>query len=175
MRCWSTSVLAVVVAIGVAVSAQQKMERPGITNFTKVDAVVACGGATETSALKALKEDGFKTIINLRQPTEKGANIEQNVAEAKALGLNYLNIPVNGQAPDPKALDRFLETVADKANQPAYIHCASASRVGAFWLVKRVLQDGWAVEKATEEAKLIGLRSAPLEKFALDYIAAHKQ
>jgi uncharacterized protein (TIGR01244 family) len=173
MRCLSASVFAVVVAVGV-VSAQQKMERPGITNFTKVDAVVACGGATETSALKGLKDDGFKTIINLRQPTEKGANIEQNMTEAKTLGLNYVSIPVNGQSPDPKAVDRFLETIADKANQPAFIHCASASRVGAFWLVKRVLQDGWAVEKATEEAKLIGLRSAPLEKFALDYIASHR-
>ena len=56
-----------------------------------------------------------------------------------------------------------------------FVHCGSASRVGAMWLVKRVLQDGWTVEKATEEAKLIGLRSEPLEKFALVYIAAHKK
>jgi hypothetical protein len=38
-----------------------------------------------------------------------------------------------------------------------------------------VLQDGWTVEKATEEAKMIGLRSEPLEKFALSYIASHKK
>jgi uncharacterized protein (TIGR01244 family) len=159
----------------VTTSAQQKMERPGITNYTKVDAVVACGGATETSALAGLKADGFKTIINLRQPSEAGANIEQNAEQAKALGLNYVNIPVNGQAPDPQAVDQFLATIADKANQPAFIHCASASRVGALWLVKRVLQDGWAIDKATEEAKLIGLRSAPLEQFALKYIEEHKK
>jgi protein tyrosine phosphatase (PTP) superfamily phosphohydrolase (DUF442 family) len=163
-----------VLLAAVAVSAQQKMERPGITNFTKVDAVVACGGATETSALAGLKADGFKTIINLRQPSEPGANIEQNVAEAKSLGLKYVNIPVNGQSPDPKTMDQFLATIADKSNQPAYIHCASASRVGAYWLVKRVLQDGWAVDKATEEAKLIGLRSPALEQFALKYIEEHK-
>jgi uncharacterized protein (TIGR01244 family) len=170
--------LSVVVGLalfGAVAAAQQKMERPGITNYTKVDAVVACGGATETSALKGLKDDGFKTIINLRQPSEQGANIEQNMAEAKTLGLNYVSIPVNGQSPDPKAVDQFLATIANKANQPAFIHCASASRVGALWMVKRVLQDGWPVEKATEEAKLIGLRSAPLEKFAVDYIAAHKK
>ena len=51
----------------------------------------------------------------------------------------------------------------------------SASRVGAVWLVKRVLQDGWTIEKATEEAKLIGLRSEPLEKFAVGYIETHKK
>jgi hypothetical protein len=36
---------AVVAAAAVALSAQ-KMEKPGITNYTKVDAVVACGGST---------------------------------------------------------------------------------------------------------------------------------
>ncbi len=168
-------VLALLLCAVATTSAQQKMERPGISNYTKVDAVVACGGATETSALAGLKADGFKTIINLRQPSESGANIEENAAAAKALGLNYVNIPVNGQAPDVKAVDQFLATIANKANQPAFIHCASASRVGALWLVKRVLQDGWAVDKATEEAKLIGLRSAPLEQFALKYIEEHKK
>ena len=155
--------------------AQQKMERPGINNFTKVDAVVACGGATETSALEALKNDGFKAVINLRQASEAGANIEENAARAKALGLNYVHLPLNAQAPDNKIVDQFLATVANKANQPVFIHCGSANRVGAMWLIKRVVQDGWPVEQATEEAKLIGLRSAPLEQFALAYIAEHKK
>ena len=55
------------------------------------------------------------------------------------------------------------------------MHCGSASRVGSVWLAKRVLQDGWTIEKATEEAKAIGLRGEPLEKFALDYISSHKK
>lgn len=168
-------VLALFVSAGIAASAQQKMEKPGITNFTKVDAVVACGGATETSALEALKNDGFKAVINLRQASETGANIPENSARATTLGLNYIHIPFNTQAPDQKTVDDFLAAVATKANQPVYIHCGSANRVGAVWLIKRVLQDGWAVDKATEEAKLIGLRSAPLEKFALKYIQDHKK
>jgi uncharacterized protein (TIGR01244 family) len=163
------------IVCGPVVSAQQKMERPGITNYTKVDAVVACGGATDTAALEALKNDGFKAVINLRQASEEGANIEQNAARAKTLGLNYIHIPFNGQAPESKTVDDFLAAVSNKANQPVFIHCGSANRVGAVWLVKRVLQDGWAVDKATEEAKLIGLRSAPLEQFALKYIEEHKK
>ena len=166
---------ALLICSGIAVSAQQKMERPGITNFTKVDAVVACGGATETAALEALKNDGIKAVINLRQASEAGANVEVNAARAKELGLNYIHLPLNGQAPDNKIIDQFLAAVADKANQPVYIHCGAASRVGAVWLIKRVLQDGWPVEKATEEARFIGLRGAPLEQFALKYIADHKK
>jgi len=169
------SVSSVALVLSASALAQTKQERAGIVNFTKVDAVVACGGATETSALDGLAKDGFKTVINLRMPTEAGVNLEQNAAHAKELGLKYVNIPFNGQQPDPKAVDQFLATIADKTNQPVYIHCGSASRVGSMWLVKRVLQDGWTVEKATEEAKLIGLRGEPLEKFAVSYIESHKK
>ena len=155
--------------------AQTKEERPGIVNYTRVDAVVACGGATETKALDGLRKDGFKTVINLRMPSEQGANIEQNSAYAKEIGLNYISIPFNGQAPEAKSVDTFLATIANKANQPVYIHCGSASRVGGMWMIKRVLQDGWAIDKATEEAKLIGLRSPTLEQFAVEYINSHKK
>ena len=165
----------VALVLSASALAQTKQERAGIVNFTKVDAVVACGGATETAALDGLAKDGFKAVINLRLASEANANIELNAAHAKSLGLNYVHIPFNGQQPDPKAVDQFLATIANKANQPVYIHCGSASRVGSMWLVKRVLQDGWTVEKATEEAKLIGLRGEPLEKFALSYIDSHKK
>jgi uncharacterized protein (TIGR01244 family) len=164
--------------LGVSVSAAAqvaKQERAGIVNFSKVDAVVACGGATETSALEGLAKDGFKSVINLRQATENNANIEQNAARAKELGLKYIHIPFNTQQMDPKVIDQFLAAIADKSNQPAFVHCGSASRVGSVWLAKRVIQDGWTIEKATEEAKAIGLRGEPLEKFALDYIAAHRK
>ena len=156
-------------------AAQQKMERPGIQNFTKVDAVVACGGATDIGALEGLKNDGFKTVINLRQASERGAHIEENRARAAALGLRYIHIPFNAAAPERKTFDDFLAAIADTTNQPVYVHCASANRVGAVWLAKRVLQDGWTVEKATEEARLIGLSAPALEQFALQYIAQQRK
>jgi uncharacterized protein (TIGR01244 family) len=173
MRSFTTLLL---LTFAVSAAAQvTKQERAGIVNFSKVDAVVACGGATETTALDGLAKDGFKAVINLRMANEANANIELNAAHAKSLGLKYVHIPFNGAQPDPKAVDQFLATIADKSNQPVFVHCGSASRVGGMWLIKRVLQDGWPIDKATEEAKLIGLRSEPLEKFALSYIASHKK
>ena len=173
MRSFTTFLI---LTLAVSAAAQvTRQERAGIVNFSKVDAVVACGGATETSALDGLAKDGFKSVINLRLASEANANIELNAAHARSLGLNYIHVPFNAAQPDDAAVDRFLAAIANKANQPAYVHCGSANRVGAVWLVKRVVQDGWTVEKATEEAKLIGLRSEPLEKFALAYIAAHKK
>ncbi len=166
---------ALCVALAVPALAQKKQDYPGVTNFTRVDATVACGGATEVATLDLLKKDGFKSVINLRMASEPGVNLEQNQAKAKELGLNYVHIPFSAGAPDPKVFDAFLAAIADQANRPAYVHCGSAQRVGAVWLAKRVMQDNYSIEKATDEAKAIGLTNPGLEKFALQYIADHKK
>lgn len=173
-------VLAVLAVAGLAVAVYTQnppagsQDRPGIVNFTKVDAVIACAGATETSALDGLKADGFKSIINLRQASERGANVDENRARAQALGLNYIHIPVDMSNLDPKSIDMFLAEVKKPENQPVFLHCGSASRVGAMMIAKRVLLDGWDIDKAVEEARQIGMRGDALEKFARDYVAAHK-
>lgn len=168
-------ILALALVLSSVAAAQQKMEKPGITNYTKVDAIVACGGATETSALTGLKADGVTSIVNLRLADERGANIPENEAQAKSIGLKYFHLPLSGAAPDPKVIDQFLTIVGNKANQPVYVHCGSANRVGAVWLAKRVVQDGWPVNKAATEAHAIGLTNPALEKFAMDYIASRKR
>jgi uncharacterized protein (TIGR01244 family) len=174
MRSFSLA-LAVSFAVAHVGLAQTKQDYPGVSNFTRVDATVACGGATDVSTLDALKKDGFKTVINLRVATEPGANVEQHQAKAAEVGLKYVHIPFSGGSPDAKVFDTFLATIADKSNQPVYVHCASAQRVGSVWLAKRVLQDNYSIEKATSEARAIGLSNPGLEKFALQYIADHKK
>ena len=111
----------------------------------------------------------------LRMATEPGVNLEQNQAKAKELGLNYVHIPFSGGSPDPMAVDQFLTAIANKANQPVFVHCASAQRVGTMWLVKRVLQVNYTIDMATTEAHAIGLSNPGLETFALQYISDHKK
>lgn len=43
-------------------------------------------------------------------------------------------------------------------------------------MIRRVLRDGWTVEKAEAEAEQIGLKNAPhLNQFARGYIERHKK
>ena len=52
-----------------------------------------------------------------------------------------------------------------------FIHCTAAIRVGAFWMIRRVLRDGFTPEAALEEARKVGLVPTPhLEEFARTYI-----
>jgi uncharacterized protein (TIGR01244 family) len=147
----------------------------GVRNFSRVDATVGCAGATDPSAMAALKKDGFVSVVNLRVATEPGADVDAGRAAAQAAGLKYIHLPFNAAAPDDKVVDGFLAAVADKSNQPVFIHCGSANRVGAVWMIKRALQDGWPVEKARAEGEAIGLTSPQLAAFAAEYIKTHRR
>jgi uncharacterized protein (TIGR01244 family) len=165
---------ALVVAVAVSTAAQvKKQDMAGIRNYSRVDATVGCGGATDPSAMAGLKKEGYVSVINLRLPTEEGANIDAARAAAQSAGLKYIHLPFNAAMPDTKVVSDFLGAVADKSNQPVFIHCGSANRVGAMWMIKRALQDGWTVERAQAEAEAIGLQSAQLKEFATNYIKEH--
>ena len=151
-------------------AAQQDEAPDGVVNYTRIDATVACAGATPADAMPALKALGFASVINFRTAEEDGANIEASQDAAAEAGLRYIHIPF--RAPTPEVTEEFLEAIADSANQPAYIHCASANRVGAMWFIKRVKQDGWEEDRAMAEAETIGLRSERLKEFAVGYVTA---
>ena len=145
-----------------------------IRNFLRVNEEFCTGGQPKIEHLALLKEQGVKSIINLRVPTEHRASDEE--AEAKRLGLRYFNIPVIYATPKDEQVDEFLKITDDPQNRPSFIHCTAAIRVGAFWMIRRVMRDGWPLEKAAEEARKVGLRESPhLVEFAESYIKRHKK
>lgn len=165
-------VLLIGAVLTIAAYAQIQSEQPSIFNFNRVSDQYCTGGQPKLEALEKLKAEGVKSIINLRQPSEHRAADEE--AKAKELGLKYFNIPVVYASPKEEQATEFLKITDDPANRPVFIHCTAAIRVGAFWMIRRVLRDGWTVEAAEEEAKKIGLREAPhLTEFAKNYIAKY--
>ncbi len=171
------SVLAAALAAFLAAPAAaqvKKMDVAGIRNYSRVDATVGCGGQVDPSAMATLKKEGFVSVINLREASELGANVDTGRAAAQAAGLKYIHLPFRVSEPDSKVVDSFLAAVADPGNQPVFIHCGSASRVGGMWMIKRALQDGWPIDRARAEAEAIGLNNAALTAFATEYINKHK-
>jgi uncharacterized protein (TIGR01244 family) len=169
------TLLAGTAAIAAAQSQVTKETVPGITNFSQVETTVACAGATTPAALADVKKMGYASVVNLRQASEPGADIDGEAAAAKSAGLNYVHLPFNAASPDPMLVDNFLKAVTNPGNQPAFIHCASANRAAALWMVKRVVVDKWDVDRASAEATALGLTNPALKSFVLDQIQAHKK
>src|SRR5258707_12967115 len=163
-------------SIGAAAFAQQVTEKTvaGVTNFKNLETTIACAGATNAQAVPELKKMGFASIINLRQGSENGANIEEEPAAAKTVGITFIHIPFNGQSPDPAVADQFLTAITRKENQPAFVHCGSGNRAAAMWMIKRLVVDHWDTDKASTEAAALGLTNQTLKKFATDYAETHK-
>ena len=147
----------------------------GIPRFLKVSDQVWTGGQPWPEHWPKLKEAGVKVIINLRPPAEQEGVHED--AKVKELGMSYFNIPVVFNEPDELDADDFLKLTDEQLkNGPVFIHCAVGARVGAFWMIRRVLREGWDFDKALEEATRIGLRSqGRLFEFTKEYIDKKKK
>ena len=150
-------------------------ELTGIPHFLKLTDQVWTGGQPWLEHLPKLKDAGIKVIINLRPHAEYQGEREE--AKVKELGMGYFNIPVDFRAPDELDADDFLKLTDEQLkNGPVFIHCAVATRVGAFWMIRRVLRDSWEFDKALEEANRIGLNNnARMIEFAREYIDKKKK
>jgi uncharacterized protein (TIGR01244 family) len=167
------SLAALMIVLGSAGQESSPRELPPIRNFLQVTPEFCTGGQPRIEHFAKLKADGVKAVLNLRQPGEHRAEEEQ--AAVTQAGLKYFNIPVSAGSPQDAQVVEFLKLTDDPSNRPMFIHCTAAIRVGAFWMIRRALRDGWTIDAAADEARKVGLTTAPhLEEFARDYIKRHR-
>jgi uncharacterized protein (TIGR01244 family) len=151
----------------------QQALKSDIPRILCIDERVATGGQPTDAGFAKLATNGYRAVLNLRTAQE-GVDLEREKQLVEKAGMRYISIPVVGSAPRSEQADEFIKAAKEPANQPMLIHCGSANRVGAFWMIYRVVEQGWPEDKALEEATQIGLRSPELKSFAQEYIAAHK-
>ena len=131
------------------------------------------GGATQVDAMARLRDAGYASVINLRGAHEPGADVDAKRAAAEEAGLTYIHMPMDPATTDQNFVAGFVSAVKDPANQPVYIHCHSATRVGALWMIMRVLEDGRDMDDARKEAEGIAAKPEEAIGFATKYCAAY--
>jgi len=140
----------------------------GVANLRRLGTTVACAGATRPEAVAEIKKLGFASIINLREASEPGANVETEAAAAETAGIRYYHIPFSAAA-----VDKFLDAITTSGSEPAFIHCASGVRAATMWFAKRLVVDHWDVERAEKEAAGLGMTNPALKQFTIDYAQTH--
>jgi protein tyrosine phosphatase (PTP) superfamily phosphohydrolase (DUF442 family) len=163
----------------VAVVAAQGIQRltvPGINNFWRVDSTVSTGGTitSREMAIPELKRRGIRTVINLAG----GPEAEAERAAVERAGMRYFLFAIDPMTLDPAPVDPFLVAAKDRTNYPLFIHSGNGHRAAMAWMIKRVVVDGWTVERAGIEAAADGLiNDNPMTpvwwKFAQDYLTSH--
>lgn len=140
-------------AAGAEVPFGEKVGRV-FTNYDRIRPTIATAGLLKDGAVSDLKPLGFVAVLDLRGPKEGTASEKSAVESA---GLRYFNIPVTERAPTGAQVEAFTRIVEDPANHPIVVHCHTASRVGAMWVLYQV-RKGVPVAIAVEEGRTIGLQ-----------------
>ncbi|HXD17937.1 MAG TPA: sulfur transferase domain-containing protein [Vicinamibacterales bacterium] len=164
------------VAATASAQAIQRLTVPGINNFWRVDDTVSTGGTITSPemAVPELKRRGIRTVINLAG----GAAADAERTAVEQAGLKYVLLPIDPMALDRAPVDAILQALNDRGNFPIFVHSGAGHRAAAALMIKRVMVDGWTIERAGIEAASAGMvldnDMAPVWwKFIRDYLKAH--
>ena len=138
-----------------------------VPNACQILPNVVTGGQPTTADLEAFREAGGMTVLDLRDPMEPRPLDEP--ATTQRLGLEYVVVPVTAGTMSDATLERIHQVLRDAGDRPLFVHCGSGSRVGGALLPHLMLEHGLTEDDATSQAMRIGLRSADLLEWGLDY------
>jgi tyrosine-protein phosphatase SIW14 len=144
---------------------------PPIVRYARISPTLSRGGQPDARGLQLLKEQGYKTIVNLRSHHSERA-------AAEALGLRFVELPLHADvfgstAPSDDEVRRFFEIVLDPANQPVFFHCAHGKdRAGTMAALYRIEVDGWTNDEAIEEMLAFGYNT--MYRDLIGYVRAYK-
>jgi protein tyrosine phosphatase (PTP) superfamily phosphohydrolase (DUF442 family) len=127
-----------------------------LPNFARVAPGIYRGGAPTFRGMERLKAMGVRTVIDLR--IERKGQREE-AAAAEALGLKRTRIPMGREAPTAKQVATFLDTLADPAGRPVFVHCQhGADRTGAMVGIWRARRQNWGWDRIWPEMRRYGFK-----------------
>jgi uncharacterized protein (TIGR01244 family) len=140
----------------------------------KINERITSGKQPSERTLRKLKQQGYKTVINLRTKGEKDMPLSP-VEEGRIIheqGMEYVHIPVSSKkGPKAEQVNRFREEVVNRP-APIFVHCHRGKRSGAFSLIHVALQEDMTGEQAYERAEELGYECdvPKLKEFFINYI-----
>lgn len=106
-----------------------------------------CSGQLSAADIARLPGLGIATVINLALPTSSNA-LPGEAERVTALGLNYVQIPVEWKRPQTTQFQLFVGVMAAFGARPVWLHCAKNMRASAFVYLYRKLIRGEPEEQA---------------------------
>ena len=123
-----------------------------IRDFLALTERIGTAGQPLPEQFTAVREAGYEGVINLIPPMVPAGFWPGEPEAVAALGMEFVNIPVEWQAPTSQDLMRFFEVMAERGEQRLFIHCVANKRVSVFLFLYRVLCLG--MEEADAEDDL---------------------
>lgn len=139
----------------------------GVANACQALPNVITGGQPTASQLRALKQAGGSLVLDVRDPMEP--RLLDEPALVNELGMEYVNIPIRAGSLDDATLEKILAVIRGAGDRTVFFHCGSGNRVGGALIPYFILDRKMEEQDAIEHAMRIGLRSAEMMEWGLDY------
>gem|GEM_PF-506877 len=148
-------------------SAQDATDHAGLPKFHQVSERLFRGGQPRAGGIRRLAELGIETVINLRGAS---AGTRSDEAEARALGMNYYNVPLPiWGRPDDARVRRVFTIIAAQESGRVFVHCRDGvDRTGTVVALYRITYEGWKTKDALAEAERRGMRR--IQYWMRDYV-----
>lgn len=123
----------------------QPVALEGVPNLHKISEDLYRSAQPTRQGMRALKQMGVETIVNLR-------SFHSDRDEIRDTGLAYEQIYMKAWHPERKEIVRFLQIVSNPKRTPVLVHCLhGADRTGTVCAVYRIAVQGWTKEEAIRE------------------------
>jgi len=134
----------------------QRITLTGVSNAGKVSDHLFRGAQPKIEHISELKNAGITTIIDLRSEFRDKRNRER--AQAEALGIQFVSIPVSGfSPPTSQQLAQFFSVLRQSPRPTVFVHCAFGDdRTGVFVASYRIAFEHWSADQALSEMLAFG-------------------
>lgn len=129
---------------------------PELANLAAPEPGVYSAGRVAPDDIARLRAAGIEHVVDLTTPGES-PDFDEGAA-ARAAGLAYSNLPLDGAAGlTPENVQAF-DALLRAADGPVLVHCASGNRVGAMAALRAAWIDGRDADEAIAIGRQWGLK-----------------
>lgn len=125
-----------------------------LSNYMEYSNRFSSSGQPSAAQLERLEEAGFRRIIYIAFTDHDNA-LPNEDRLVKALGMDYLHVPVDWDAPAPDDFYLVAGAMQEAPQKRTLLHCQLNYRASAFSFLYRVIYEGVPVEDAKRDMQRV--------------------
>lgn len=143
-----------------------------LPRYARIDPLIATAGQPSEAELQRVAQAGYDCVINLGFHDDPRYSLPDEAGTVRALGMDYIHIPVPFAAPDLSQLQAFSEAMRQHATQPVFIHCFHNKRVPVFVALYRIRCLGWDPAQALTQMRQVWVPDEVWQRFIEEVLTA---
>lgn len=135
-----------------------------IRAFVELSEKIGTSGQPTSEQFVDVKSAGYELVVNLALPTSTNA-IPNEAEIVTSLGMEYIHIPVDWEAPQVDDALHFFEVMQANQDKKIFVHCAANMRVSAFMFLYRTICQDMPVAEAQNDLNQIWIPEPHWQSF----------